>query len=65
VISEVIKEIREENKLSQEQFAKLIGVTQQVVAKWESGKCLPNSNSLVAIYRQFGVTPNEILEIEN
>ena len=64
MVSNEIKTIREVNKLSQEQFAKLIGVTQQVVAKWESGKCLPNANSLLAIHRQFGITPNEVLGID-
>jgi len=65
MVAEIIKEIREQNALSQEAFAKKIEVTQQVVARWESNQCEPNSHSLRKIYEKFGITPNEILGIDD
>jgi len=62
--SEIIKNLRQDNNLSQEALGKKLEVTQQVVAKWESGKCEPNAHSLRKIYEQFGITPNEMLGIE-
>jgi len=64
MVSEIIKELREQNNLSQEALAKKLEVTQQVIARWESGQCEPNSSSLRKFYEIFGITPNEILGID-
>jgi len=56
--------LRQDNNLSQKAFAKKLEITQQVVAKWENGKCEPNAHSLRKIYECFNVTPNEMLGIE-
>lgn len=36
-IAKAILKIRQDNKLSQEQFAERIGVTRQAVSRWEMG----------------------------
>ena len=41
-IAEKIKEYRRENKLSQSEFGKLIGVSAQAVYKWEQNVCYPD-----------------------
>lgn len=41
-IAEKIKEYRKENKLSQSEFGKLIGVSAQAVYKWEQNVCYPD-----------------------
>ncbi len=36
-IAKAILEVRQDNKLSQEQFAEIVGVTRQAVSRWEMG----------------------------
>lgn len=38
-----VKEIREKLKMSQERFAKLLGVTSRTVQNWESGGVIPQT----------------------
>ena len=42
IISEKIKEYRKENKLTQEEFGKLLGVSAQAISKWERKECYPD-----------------------
>jgi transcriptional regulator with XRE-family HTH domain len=63
-IQEIIQDLIEENDLSQEQFAKRIGVSQKAVSNWINGVDVPKASSLLAIYEKFGITPNELLGIE-
>ena len=48
-----IHQIRTDAKLSQEQFAALLEVSQQAVGKWESGKSCPDLSKLICIAKQF------------
>ena len=41
-ISEKIKEYRKKNRLTQVQFAALMGVSNQAVSKWERAECYPD-----------------------
>ena len=41
-IGSLIKKIRKENNLTQQDFAKKYGVTYQAVSKWENGKNIPD-----------------------
>ena len=36
-IAKAVLKIRQDNKLSQEQFAEIVGVTRQAVSRWEMG----------------------------
>lgn len=63
--SEIIKEIMEENNLSQQQLADSLNLGQKTISDWILGKTLPNSNSLLLIYKIYNITPNEILGIED
>lgn len=62
---EIIKNILEENNLSQEKFAKILKVNQTTVGQWLLGKKKPSFDSILALYKYFGVTPNEIFGIES
>ena len=42
IVSEKIKEFRRENRLTQEEFGKLLGVSPQAVSKWEREECYPD-----------------------
>ena len=44
-----IREIREKMLLTQEEFAKLLGVSRQTVYFWESGKCEISKDNLEKI----------------
>lgn len=48
-VSQLIKDIRKENNLTQQEFAKLFGVTYQAVSKWETGKNIPDIGILTDI----------------
>ena len=61
--SEIIKDIMLERGMSQEEFAKMIGVHQTTVGQWILGKKKPGFDSILLIYRHFGVTPNDLMGI--
>lgn len=47
--SQRIKEIRQESFMSQEDFAKELGVSFSTVNRWETGKTLPNYKTMKKI----------------
>lgn len=49
IIAERIKELRLENKLSQEEFGKSLGLSQDTISLWERGKSLPNITDIIKI----------------
>ena len=61
---EVIRDIMSENGLSQEAFARIIGVNQTTVSQWLLGKKKPSYDSIRSIYEKFGVIPNELFGIK-
>ena len=62
--SEIIKDIMLENDLSQVEMAEILGVHQTTVGQWLLGKKKPGFDSILLIYRHFGVTPNELLGVD-
>lgn len=56
-----ISELRKEKNYSQEQLAELIPISRQAVSKWEMGKSVPDSLTLVKLSKIFSVSINEIL----
>ncbi len=60
-IGKFIKNIREENNLTQKEFADRLGVTFQAVSKWENGKNIPDIAILKQISEEFHVNVDEIL----
>jgi len=59
-----MKEIREARKvkgLSQDQLAKMIGVTQGAVAQWENGLTHPSFEILPKLAAALGVTVDELI----
>lgn len=63
-ISEIIKEILDENNLSQEELAKILNISQKSISNWLNGKSLPKVDTVIKIYKNFNITPNELLGIE-
>lgn len=62
--SDYIKEIMMKHNLSQTELAKRLDVSQKAISNWVNNVDTPNAASLIAIYTQFKITPNEILGIE-
>lgn len=62
--SKKIQELRNKNKLTQEQFAEKLYVSRTAVSKWESGKGYPSIDSLKYISKIFNVSIDELLSNE-
>ena len=62
---EIIKEIMIINNLSQEKLGKVLGVNQTTIGQWLLGKKKPSYDSILAIYKNFNITPNELFGIDN
>ena len=56
-----LKELREEHGLSQEKFANEIGVSRQIVSRWEKGKVIPNISSIKKICDYYVISTNLLL----
>ena len=59
-----LKELREENKLSQAKLAQIIGYTQSHIAKWEYGTHEPKASAIIKLAKHFGVSTDYLLGME-
>lgn len=62
--SEIIKEILVTNNLSQDKLAAILKISQKAISNWLNGCDTPKASSMLLIYENFGVTPNELLGLE-
>lgn len=60
-IGDRIYSLRRKLGLSQEEFANRIGVTRQVVSKWEMNQVIPLTDKLEKISEEFNISYDEIL----
>ena len=58
---EIILELRNKNKLTQDALAEKVFVTRQAVSKWESGEAIPNTETLKLLSKLFDVSINTLL----
>lgn len=56
-----IRHLRERSGLTQEQLAERLGVSRQVVTKWENGSGVPKIENLKALADHFHVTVDELI----
>lgn len=61
---DVIKQLMQENNLSQQKLADILGVNQTTVGQWLRGKKKPGYDSIKAIYDKFGVYPNTLFGLD-
>ena len=59
-----IKKIRNDNKLTQEQFAEKMLVSRTAVSKWENGTCYPSIDSLKYMSKTFNISLDKLLSSE-
>ena len=60
-IREILKNLREQRGLTQDQLAERVLVTRQAVSRWETGDTQPNTDTLRLLSREFGVSINTLL----
>lgn len=61
-ISERMRRLRKENKLTQKELAKKLYVTPSTVSKWENGVAVPDIYAVTRMADVFGVPVAELLE---
>lgn len=61
VTGAVIRELREKNKMTQLQFAEMLGVSDKTVSKWETGKGYPDITLLEPIAEAFRISVTELI----
>ncbi len=61
-IGKLIKKIRQDNNLTQQELAKKYGITYQAVSKWENGKAIPDIALLKEICHDFNLDINDLLD---
>ena len=58
---DLLKTLREQHHLTQEQLAERLMVTRQAVSRWETGETQPNTDTLKLLSREFDVSINTLL----
>ena len=61
-ISKKISEIRNSNKLTQEDLAEMLGVARQTVSNWENDKCYPDIETIILISDKFNISLDILLK---
>lgn len=64
LFSEQVKKLRKDMKISQSRLAKQLDVTQQAVGKWETGKSIPDSETLRKIAAFFKTSVDFLLGVD-
>ncbi len=63
-IGKFIAEQRNQKKMTQQELASLIGVTDRAVSKWENGRGLPDISLIQPLCKNLDITINELLSGE-
>ena len=63
--SKNLKELRIEKRLSQQELAQILNVTQSTVAKWESGDRAANFSILIELSNYFNISTDILLGIKD
>lgn len=64
-LSERLKELRNQNNISQNALAKQMNLTRATVNAWEMGISTPNAQSLILLSQFFKVSVDYLLGIDN
>ncbi len=62
MLGENIRNLRKENKMSQEQLAEKLNVSRQSISLWENGQTTPSMDNIMAIADIFGVSTDVLLK---
>ena len=59
-----IQELRKKQGLSQEALGEKLGVSRQAISRWEMDGAVPEVDKLIALSKLFGVSLDELLQVE-
>lgn len=62
MLSDVLKNLRTINKLTQEDLADSLNITRQTIAKWEKGEAVPDIFTLKKMCEMYQVSIDDLLE---
>lgn len=60
---DILRELRLEKGLTQEQLAKELHFSLSIINKWENGKKKPGYDNLKIIMQYFGVSANDLFDL--
>lgn len=63
--AERLKDLRQQNNLTQRQLAKQTGFSQPAIARWEANLQIPNIDVAITFAKYFGVTTDYLLGLED
>ena len=58
---DILRSLREEKNLTQDELAERVKVTRQAVSRWETGETQPNTETLKLLSKEFNVSINTLL----
>ena len=61
---EIIKQVMQDNDLSQQAFADILGINQTTVSQWLLGRKKPGYDSILLLYEKFDIEPNLLFGVE-
>ncbi|MBP5726763.1 MAG: helix-turn-helix transcriptional regulator [Clostridia bacterium] len=64
-IGSVIKRLRSEHSVTQEELAEYLGISFQAVSKWENGATMPDITLLPRLAAFFGVRIDELFSVDH
>lgn len=64
MINDVIKKLRKDKNISQEQMGKEIGYARYIVSDWEQGRSEPSAEQMKILCIYFDISADELLEID-
>ncbi len=64
ITGKIIKELREKNKLTQMELAKIINVSDKTISKWETGKGLPDITLIEPLSKALKISVIELVNGE-
>lgn len=62
-MGQIIRRLRREQRITQEELANVIGVTFQAVSKWENDKGMPDVSQVVPLARALGVNTDALFGV--
>ena len=65
IFAERLKELRQENELSQRQLAEKLGLSHSVVAHWENEIRVPSAEAIILLAKFFDVSADYLLGLKN
>ena len=59
-IGKFIKEKRKQKKITQDELADKLGISNRAISKWENGICMPDSGLIPELCKLLGITINDL-----